>query len=140
MYDAAWHLVGPTIYHNQRADFQNLLCIAFIEGMRMTLMGMEDANILNTPNTQEPAMPSIPDKAFNSPTIAIKGVRRYDIWEHNETKKQYFIQGFAFNTITDQMDVIYEPLYKCDIPQFTRQIDGHEKSFLNRFTRLTGPR
>jgi hypothetical protein len=40
-WDAAWHLVGPTVEKNRRADFQRLLCIAFMEGVRMGLKAEE---------------------------------------------------------------------------------------------------
>lgn len=42
-WDAAWHLVAPTIDANRRADFQRLLCIAFMEGVRM---GMKAEDLL----------------------------------------------------------------------------------------------
>lgn len=39
----AWQLVGPTIEKNQaRHGLQALLCIAFIEGMRMALHVAKD--------------------------------------------------------------------------------------------------
>lgn len=40
-WDAAWHLVAPTIDRNRRADFQRLLCIAFMEGVRMGMKAEE---------------------------------------------------------------------------------------------------
>lgn len=38
----AWQLVGPTIHRNHKRNFQDLLCIAFIEGMRMAVNALED--------------------------------------------------------------------------------------------------
>lgn len=31
----AWQLVGPTINRNRNRSYQDLLCIAFVEGVRM---------------------------------------------------------------------------------------------------------
>lgn len=45
-WNAAWHLVGPTIAKNARVDFQRLLCIAFMEGVRM---GMRAEELINEP-------------------------------------------------------------------------------------------
>ncbi|MEO0976008.1 MAG: hypothetical protein AAFY24_02065 [Pseudomonadota bacterium] len=41
--DDAWHLVSPTIRRNMHnSNPQQLYCIAFIEGMRMAIFGMQD--------------------------------------------------------------------------------------------------
>jgi hypothetical protein len=46
-YDMAWYLVGPTIEKNLEKHYtrpHQLYCIAFIEGMRMAIKGIEDRN------------------------------------------------------------------------------------------------
>lgn len=57
IYDYAWHLVGPTIDRNiERMNSHQLICIAFIEGMRMavaTINGAKDeSSKRSTPRQQ----------------------------------------------------------------------------------------
>lgn len=66
-----------------------------------------------------------------------------EVWQHTVSGGTYLIEGFTLNTITDQYDVRYTPLYECEIAEFTRQIEGHPKAFLStngdgtpRFKRL----
>lgn len=40
-FDDAWYLVGPTIQRNRDVGFERLLCIAFIEGMRMAQYALD---------------------------------------------------------------------------------------------------
>lgn len=56
MYKMAWELVGPTIHRNQRASLQTLMCIAFIEGMRMAVYA-QSKGITDAPAKQEPDPP-----------------------------------------------------------------------------------
>lgn len=77
----------------------------------------------------------------------VEDVVRYTIWTHRETRKFYVVMGFAWNTITDCWDVIYEPYDrrkrgpKLSLPSkspttFTRQIEGHPKSWKKRFIQV----
>lgn len=66
-----------------------------------------------------------------------------DVWEHSKSGKRYRIAGTVFNSITDQIDVEYVPLYPCPYPRFIRQLFGHPQAFLStnedgqpRFTRV----
>lgn len=55
------------------------------------------------------------------------------IWTHKGNEAFYRVTGLALNTITDEWDVEYVPLYKCRISKFTRQAVNHEKAFWERF-------
>jgi hypothetical protein len=57
---------------------------------------------------------------------------RGETWRHTKTGNEYTIEGSSLNTITDQVDVIYRPLYDCDFDRFTRQIRGHSKAWLSK--------
>lgn len=52
-----------------------------------------------------------------------------EIWEHTKTANRYSIEGAAFNTITDKIDVIYRPLYPCAYERFSRPLMGVEKAW-----------
>jgi hypothetical protein len=54
-----------------------------------------------------------------------------DIWIHTRSGKRYRILTVGLNAITNQREVIYEPLYFCQFSHFTRQLDGHPKAFLS---------
>lgn len=60
--------------------------------------------------------------------IPIKG----QIWRHTKTGNEYEIVGAVFNAITDHADVLYKPLYKSDIPLFSRQMFKHPKAFMSK--------
>lgn len=51
------------------------------------------------------------------------------IHRHTKTGNLYRVEGFAFNTVTDALDVLYSPLYSCDTPLFCRQLCGHPKAW-----------
>jgi hypothetical protein len=55
------------------------------------------------------------------------------IWTHKGNEAFYRVTGLALNTITDEWDVEYVPLYPCRIAKFTRQAVNHEKAFTERF-------
>lgn len=54
---------------------------------------------------------------------------RGDTWRHTKTGLLYSIFGSVYNTVTDTVDVIYEPLYECEYRRFTRPIFGHPKAW-----------
>ena len=63
---------------------------------------------------------------------------------HTKTGNLYHIEGSTFNTITDQIDIKYTPMYECEYGEFTRQLKGHPKAFMTpnddgtpRFTRVS---
>lgn len=60
--------------------------------------------------------------------LPVKG----ETWRHTKTGGTYIIEGSALNAITDKVDVIYAPLFRCDFARFTRQMLGHEKAFMSR--------
>lgn len=57
-----------------------------------------------------------------------------EVWRHDKTDGLYTISGTVFNTVTDRWDVLYKPMYPCEIGEFSRQREGHEKSFMRRFS------
>jgi hypothetical protein len=54
-----------------------------------------------------------------------------DIWMHTRNGSRYRIISIGKNAITDQREVIYEPLYFCQFTHFTRQLEDHPKAFLS---------
>lgn len=56
------------------------------------------------------------------------------IWQHKGNEAFYRVEGLQLNTITDEWDVEYIPLYNCKIESFTRQAVNHDKAFAVRFT------
>lgn len=62
-----------------------------------------------------------------STVIPVKG----EVWQHTKTGGCYVIGGASLNTITDKVDVLYEPLYQSSYRTFSRQIVGHPKAFLS---------
>lgn len=59
--------------------------------------------------------------------IPIKG----EVWEHTKSGNCYQVEGAAFNSITDELDVIYLPLYSSEFSRFTRQMRGHPKAWIS---------
>jgi hypothetical protein len=57
--------------------------------------------------------------------------RMGEVWEHTASGKLYRIEGSTFNSITDQMEVSYLPLYPCEFDRFNRQVIGHPKAWLS---------
>jgi hypothetical protein len=53
-------------------------------------------------------------------------------WVHTKTGKLYTIIGSSYNSLTDHVDVVYEPRYACQFHRFNRQMVGHEKAFLSK--------
>ncbi|MBA5778076.1 hypothetical protein H2509_13180 [Stappia sp. F7233] len=58
--------------------------------------------------------------------------RKGEIWQHTKSGARYVIAGAAYNAITDQSDVLYEPLYPCELQRFSRQLSAHPKAFLSQ--------
>lgn len=54
-----------------------------------------------------------------------------EFWEHTATGKLYRVDGSTFNSITDQVEVSYVPMYPCEFDRFNRQIIGHPKAWLS---------
>lgn len=54
-----------------------------------------------------------------------------EIWQHTKTGNRYKIVGLVFNSITDEVDVVYAPLYPCEYAYFSRQMLDHPKAFLS---------
>jgi hypothetical protein len=54
-----------------------------------------------------------------------------DIWMHTRNGSRYRILAVGLNAITNQREVIYEPLYFCQFTHFTRQLENHPKAFLS---------
>jgi hypothetical protein len=54
-----------------------------------------------------------------------------DIWKHTRNGGRYRILSVGLNAITEQREVIYEPLYFCQFTHFTRQLEDHPKAFLS---------
>ncbi len=54
-----------------------------------------------------------------------------EVWEHVRSGGRYLIWGEVYNSVTDQVDVLYRPMYECEWPCFTRQLEGHPKAFLS---------
>lgn len=52
-----------------------------------------------------------------------------ETWEHTRTKRRYRVIGTTYNSITDRLDVLYEPLYPSDINRFNRQLFDHPKAW-----------
>lgn len=54
-----------------------------------------------------------------------------EVWVHTKTGKRYSIEDMVFNALTDEIDVLYAPLYACKYSRFSRQLTGHPKAFLS---------
>lgn len=57
--------------------------------------------------------------------------RTGEVWEHTKTGRLYLVEGSTFNSITDQIEVSYVPLYPAEFDRFNRQIIGHPKAWLS---------
>lgn len=54
-----------------------------------------------------------------------------ETWRHNRTGGLYYINGPVFNTVTDQIDLVYTPLSGAGHQLFSRQLADHPKAFLS---------
>lgn len=57
--------------------------------------------------------------------------KKGEMWEHTKTGQLYRVEGSTFNSITDQVEVSYTPLYPSEFDRFNRQIIGHPKAWLS---------
>lgn len=56
--------------------------------------------------------------------------KKDEVWKHTRSGGHYLIKGMSFNTITDQLDVRYKPLYPSEFSHFTRQLRGCPKAWM----------
>lgn len=54
-----------------------------------------------------------------------------ETWRHTQTGASYRVTGFAYNTITDCVDVLYTPLVPGPFGIFSRQLSGGPKAWLS---------